>query len=157
MVTELMKLVPGDMSTDPGVRVNRRRPSCDTKSYQLPAVWPRILKKQILLLTSSRFLIGQLPRKAAQGIDPGIFVTRDDQGHRNFYRRLLGEDDKVNLANVEFGLLAVPVNGTPWHRNLPKNQLNLNPHHLHEQIAGRLCTFKGSSSLPFSPTRKNGR
>jgi hypothetical protein len=115
------------------------------------------LKKQSLSLTSSRFFIGDPSGKAAQGIDPWVFVTLDDQGHGNLYRGLLSGDIKVNLADLESGFLAHPVNGTSWHWYLPRNQLNLNPHHSHEQLAGLRRTFVVSSLLSFSPTWKNGR
>jgi hypothetical protein len=78
------------------------------------------------------FFHGKAPGKAAQGIDPWVFVALDDQGHCNLYRGLLGGDIKLDLADLEFGFLAHPVNGTPWHWYLPKDQLNLNAHHLHE-------------------------
>jgi hypothetical protein len=80
---------------------------------QQSVLWPGTLKKQILSLTSSMFFHGKAPGKAAQGIDPWVFVALDDQGHCNLYRGLLGGDIKLDLADLEFGFLAHPVNGTP--------------------------------------------
>jgi hypothetical protein len=85
------------------------------KACQQSVLWPGTLKKPILSLTSGRFFVGQLPGKAAQGIDPWVFVTLDDQGHCHLYRGLLGRDIKLDLADLEFGFFAHPVNGTPRH------------------------------------------